>query len=843
MSTFPSNYNFDYEMFRGIPIKSPHEVKTQCRHIARIHHIDDDENIPTLQGTFVYDTYFPAPPLAPTNKNIFNELFGIIYKDENNILHTRKISMYEYCCCFGLKNEVLNKMAENNRNLELLRHAMPAITSSFILEKASDLLQLVVRDHSEFAMNEHPELAPAAVSNVLMNGIINHKLPDDNTWRQAIADDPECKIILQMIKKPALIVKENLDKIHYRLRQPMRDSNLFEQNGIVYIKDRVPNKNISVALKLVPEKLRNIVFIAFHSNPLGGHLSAYHTVHRIRLRFYWPRMVKYVQDMIHKCPGCRLANSTLNAKQNFLYSFPIDAPFRTIHIDIYTLGKTESFDGDVALFIVLDHMTSFAVIEPVRETNSKSFAKALMRILLTHGLCHTVIIDADSKFRATFAEVTDLLHLNKHELAKGNHKAMLVERFNRYLNKVMKIFSNERASNRTYIEGALLAAYAWNSSPISGTDISKSLLVMGREFNFPIDFAGDDRFSTRDDPEVVYEYTKELMSVLKESREIYRILIEEKRAIHREIKNSAVVREIKFKVGDLVFAKKKVQSNKEKGKVDKSEFSSNGPWIIAVDYGNGSYLLQHSKNPNKEEKRLASMLQLCPSHFIPQKPLIGTDHAYSEINREIRHTRFKSAGISEEPAQKAPLQREFSNSLKILANEISVSLPPFPTLDELDMQYSSGMELLHELNEEQEGQTPNSQAIPRTIEPTEQKPKPLQTDLPILVPSIISSDDKLFFIAHAYNGQRRKEWKLVQLNFKETMKLNPQALTNGKFLVHSLMQHPNDSAYSLIQQRYWPHYNDKSIPMDEYTSQVKFIRPVPEASTFAEQNNLTPIRF
>ena len=111
------------------------------------------------------------------------------------------------------------------------------------------------------------------------------------------------------------------------------------------------------------------------------------------------------------------------------------------------------------------------------------------------------------------------------------------------------------------------------------------------------------------------------------------------------------------------------------------------------------------------------------------------------------------------------------------------------------------------------------------------------------MPSIISSDNKLFFIAHAYNGQRRKEWKLVQLNFKETMKLNPQALTNGKFLVHSLMQHPNDSAYSLIQQRYWPHYNDKSIPMDEYTSQVKFIRPVPEASTFAEKNNLPPIRF
>ena len=186
-------------------------------------------------------------------------------------------------------------------------------------------------------------------------------------------------------------------------------------------------------------------------------------------------MVKYVQNMVQRCPGCKMANSTINTKQNYLYSFPIDAPFRTIHIDIYTLGKTESFDGDVALFIVLDHMTSFAVVEPVKQLNSKTFSKALMRVLLTHGLCHTVIVDADSKFKATFVEVTDLLQLNRHELAKGNHKAMLVERFNRYLNKVLKIFSNERASNRTYVEGALLAAYAWNGAPISGTDISKSL--------------------------------------------------------------------------------------------------------------------------------------------------------------------------------------------------------------------------------------------------------------------------------------------------------------------------------------------------------------------------------
>ncbi|KAL3795327.1 hypothetical protein HJC23_009500 [Cyclotella cryptica] len=57
--------------------------------------------------------------------------------------------------------------------------------------------------------------------------------------------------------------------------------------------------------------LRNIVFIAFHSNPIGGHFNAYISFSRIRLRFFWPTMYHYFTDLVHKCAVCRLSNSTL----------------------------------------------------------------------------------------------------------------------------------------------------------------------------------------------------------------------------------------------------------------------------------------------------------------------------------------------------------------------------------------------------------------------------------------------------------------------------------------------------------------------------------------------------
>ena len=68
---------------------------------------------------------------------------------------------------------------------------------------------------------------------------------------------------------------------------------------------------------------------------------------------------------------------------------------------------------------------------------------------------------------------------------------MIVERVCRYLNSCLTIFFNERDNNRVALEGILMSLYGWNLAPaIIGTvDISRSLLVTGREFDFQIDFS------------------------------------------------------------------------------------------------------------------------------------------------------------------------------------------------------------------------------------------------------------------------------------------------------------------------------------------------------------------
>ena len=109
-------------------------------------------------------------------------------------------------------------------------------------------------------------------------------------------------------------------------------------------------------------------------------------------------MYFYIKHLCRLCAACGLANSCHHQSKELVYSFPVDAPFKLVICDIYKAGDIAAFDGEKGLFILLDHMTGFAVMETVIGMNSTSFSKIMMKILLQHGFCHTVVVDADSKF-------------------------------------------------------------------------------------------------------------------------------------------------------------------------------------------------------------------------------------------------------------------------------------------------------------------------------------------------------------------------------------------------------------------------------------------------------------
>jgi hypothetical protein len=364
--------------------------------------------------------------------------------------------------------------------------------------------------------------------------------------------------IITFVQNPGLISNKALEgsKLNANYRSALRHSLISLENGILIYRETIVGSESYTRLQLVPSRFRNIIFVAFHANPIGAHLNPYRTFHWVRLRFYWPGMYAYITNMCRACPGTALANPHKSKSSELIYNFPIEAPMLVLHIDAYQAGAVKGFEGSEVYLIACCGMCSFAAMEPVSKASAKTFASALMRIILRYGFCHTVILDKDSKFMSVFKESLDLLNINYHVLSGDNHIPMLVERVNGYLNEGLRIMTNERDSVRIALEAILLLIYARNSCPVPGTDISRSLVAVGREFSFPIDFSAGTHTELTSAPGAVASYSRDLAERLDACQDIAKLLVREQRCWHRELINARRPDPRIYSVGDIVFARR-----------------------------------------------------------------------------------------------------------------------------------------------------------------------------------------------------------------------------------------------------------------------------------------------
>ena len=136
---------------------------------------------------------------------------------------------------------------------------------------------------------------------------------------------------------------------------------------------------------------------------------------------------------------------------------------------------------------------------------------------------------------------------------------------------------NERDSVRIALKGILLLLYAWNSCLVLGTDISRSMVAVGREFAFPIDYSSQKHWELTSLPSTVTSYARDLAIRLAACREIAELLVKEARSWHRKLVNARRSDPRIFDIGDIVFARRAVKSDKKRGRVDKFMYPFTGP--------------------------------------------------------------------------------------------------------------------------------------------------------------------------------------------------------------------------------------------------------------------------
>jgi hypothetical protein len=461
-----------------------------------------------------------------------------------------------------------------------------------------------------------------------------------------------------------------------------------------------------------------------------------------------------------------------------------------------------------------------------------------MKMILRYGFCHTIVLDKDSKFFGICREALDLLKINCHVLSGGNHNPMLVEHVNQYLNQGLRIMCNERDSNQVALDKILLLIYAWNSCPVPGTNISCSMVAVGREFAFPINFSSGKHTELYSALGTVESYSKELATRLDACRKAAMLLVKEQRCWHRELINSRQRDPCVYSVGNVVFARRATRSDSKHGQVDKLMHPFTGPWRIVKSLLGASYKNEFIDKPSRCNKKHAADLSSYSPELLPFEPLDSADSRYGQLHKPIGKSPYKEAGIKGLiPPQPFQIASHFLTKgnycdfhFPTLA-ELNEEISPFLWIDDEERIQVMSRDRIEDQPVLYTGPPP-SRAVPSP---------PSAPPLSLLVASIINFSDRLFFILHLLGNPNTCKWRLVCVAFSNSTSLSPSCLQDGRFLMEFYTLHHADVWFNASNQQYWLQYHSiGNITTPTSSTTTHLIRPSDTSEEHAARHRLVP---
>ena len=275
-----------------------------------LHRHGSDES--SFCGAAVVSVDSMYPPFdASANQNMFQHLFGIEFHfgDHTHVCGISPFEFASYClsrpsCKFALDS------------------AVPNHTLAWIFEQIHTYL-VFVHDLNCKISPPNKWAAPAASIQSFVNGAIGTQLPSHSCWVAAYANNPACCMIQDLALNPGKILKATLLEVHYAYHQPLCQSHIVIEDKIFILRELIHGSTSCARLQIVPAELQNILFDAFHSNPIDRHLNAYRTLHWLRMWFHWLEMYSYIKRMCQACPGCALSNPLRGSSLELIHHFPL----------------------------------------------------------------------------------------------------------------------------------------------------------------------------------------------------------------------------------------------------------------------------------------------------------------------------------------------------------------------------------------------------------------------------------------------------------------------------------------------------------------------------------------
>ena len=592
-----------------------------------------------------FDITRPAPDLRDKTMQWYESPFAIEIPDHRT--HTSKvrgIRQHELMDTIGYDDDSRLRMIQQTpeMNIDQMQRTPPKelLTAAMIgMQDAERRTPPISTGESNETEENHMDEANDDTLLPILRTMLAHEfqqtttipLPTTAQWQDATERDEDMRRIKDAVRNGTHLEPQQIaEKEMYKLWTQGR---IEEEQGILYHCHR-QGQTRHVRTRIAPPGLRQAIFSALHAAPMAGHTGYQKTYWKIAARYYWPRMATDIRQLTLGCGHCNAANVTSHEAQQQLQTFQADQPFDILTMDIWHPGKAATTKKGNGTHVVtcIDAMTGFAAATFVDALDSETITRAaFVAFFTTHGLPRMVIIDSGSEFAGALQALCQGIGIPHYTVSKGNHKAIICERFHRYMNKVQKIHAADCETFQDFMFGTIFAVYAWNSAPVDGTNVVRSYAAIGREFPFPIDFEREPLVPREHEAQgqQTLEHIQSTFPLMRQQQQILKTLIEDRREHHRQLKNDG--RNMKtFEPGDLVIIKKQVQTNHEKGPA-KARMSARGPYRVLEMTKPGTYRVQKlpatqgAGRRGRVIKESAARLTKIPSTLVIHKPTAGID--------------------------------------------------------------------------------------------------------------------------------------------------------------------------------------------------------------------------
>lgn len=254
---------------------------------------------------------------------------------------------------------------------------------------------------------------------------------------------------------------------HYTLR-----------DGVLYKLNYSPDGDR--LLLAVPKLYRHDILRQLHDDPAAGHLGFFKTYHRVRHRYFWPRLYSHVARYVASCLACQQRKPQSPPSPGLLQPLtPPLRPFERVGIDLF--GPLPlSPHGNRWVVVAVDYSTRFVETAALPNGTSVEVANFFLRnVVLRHGAPRYLVSDRGRQFLSHVLK--DLLAACStiHTPASAYHPQTngLTERFNHTLADML---SHYVSTDHTNWDSVLpYVTFAYNTSVQATTGFSPFYLLYG----------------------------------------------------------------------------------------------------------------------------------------------------------------------------------------------------------------------------------------------------------------------------------------------------------------------------------------------------------------------------